>query len=548
MPETRQPPASAAADDASQQAQRPASWLFWAGVVGLGIHFLLWDVGRLGLNFLALILLAVGAWWAALRPAGPLPRSTRVLLALAGLWAAVFVVRLDPTTRAWAFWAELVTLTLALGTYRRGRAWALTGWGWAQLLFQGLLALLVRPWEYIFCTGGALLKPRTVWRPLLLGLLLLLPIGLCFLALLVSADLVLAHWVDQLFAWETLLDMLARGLVALFFAWLWLAGALYAWHSTHDMDAPFPGRGLLPALAAHIVLGGVLALFALFVALQARYLFAGDAALARFGLTYAQYARRGFGELVTVAVLSLALLVALEAFVQRPISRGFRVLGWGLLAAVLFMLASAAYRLGLYVDAFGWTTTRLAVAVLMAWLAVALLAALWMLGRPEPRTWPAVGLIPFFGFVLSLAVLGLGPWVVRANLQRAVRGHDLDLDYLVYNSELGPERWLAFAAAYPDLPPDLRTQVGAFLACEMGRYTQADARPWELRLDDARGWNWALIQSQAAYARLKAQVLREFPLREVVLTHAEGYEETTLQVRVDGQWRTCDAWSSPAWP
>ena len=517
---------------------RPVSWLAWAVVVGLGVHFLIWEASHLGLNFFLLTLLALVAWWVALRPAGPLPRSTRFLLMLTGLWAAVFVVRLDRSTRTWAFGAWLLTLTWALGTYRRGRAWTLTGWGWTLMLFHGALALIVRPWAYLFGQSHARLKRRTVWLPALLGLVLLLPIGLCFLTLLVSADPVLAHFVEKLLAWETLGELVARTFLVLLFAWLWLAGVLYAWYSRRDAEPPFPGRGILPGLAAAIVLGGVLGLFALFLVLQARYLFGGDAALVRFGLTYAEYARQGFGELVEVAVLSLALLVALDAFVERPMPRAFRVLGWGLLAAVLLMLASAAYRLAMYVEAFGWTTTRFSVAVFMVWLGAALLAAAWMLHRPDPHTWPTVALVSFFGFVLTLVVFNPSVWVARANLRRAIQGRTLDAEHLVYDYDLSAERWTVLEQAYPGLPPDLQDRVGAAVACYLAAYENHE--PWDLRLDDWRGWSWGLVRARGAYARLAAQVQEAFPTRTVLIDAGEyKYEET--QVQVDGQWQACDA-------
>ena len=57
-------------------------------------------------------------------------------------------------------------------------------------------------------------------------------------------------------------------------------------------------------------------LFALFVAVQIRYLFGGDAGLRLTGLSYAEYARRGFFELVWVTALGSAAVLA--ALVQTP--------------------------------------------------------------------------------------------------------------------------------------------------------------------------------------------------------------------------------------
>jgi hypothetical protein len=60
---------------------------------------------------------------------------------------------------------------------------------------------------------------------------------------------------------------------------------------------------------AAIVLGSVAVLFAAFVYIQFQYFFGGQANIHIDGYTYSEYARRGFGELITVAVFSLLLIL-----------------------------------------------------------------------------------------------------------------------------------------------------------------------------------------------------------------------------------------------
>lgn len=540
MSQTRVSPESASVPRV--RSAYPARGLAWALGFGVLAQGLVWDARGLGLNFFLLTVLALGGWWFALRGAHSRPASTGRLFLLAGAWAAVFVVRADAATRVVAFWAWLFTVTLALGTFFRGRPARLTGWDWARLLVAGGIALGLRPWPYLFHQSRALwARTRGRWLPLLLGWVLFLPIGFCFLGLLSSVDPILAHWVTEGISWPMVADLIGRGLVSLAFAWLWLAGLLYAWFSRPPSRATasaFPGQGILPWPAAAVILGGVLTLFVVFLALQARYLGGGDAALARFGLTYAEYARRGFGELVVVAVLSLGLLIALDAFTERSAPGYFVGMGAGMLGAVLLMLASAAYRLALYVRAFGWTTTRFLVAVFMAWLAVVLFAAARTWLQPARRLWPRVLLLPFFGFALSLVVFNPSMWVPRLNLQRAASPADFDLGYVLHHADLGPERWIALAEQYPHLPPELRTAVGARLACQMG--LDDNGGPWELWWDDWRSWNWGLARARAAYARLKAQVLPAFPLR-VMPADADipPSHYRTLQVQIQGRWVWC---------
>src|SRR4029453_9464446 len=85
--------------------------------------------------------------------------------------------------------------------------------------------------------------------------------------------------------------------------------------------------------------------------------------------TYADYARRGFFELLAVAFAVGGLVLALETFVAR---RGLAYLCSliGLIGLTLVVLASAYLRLRLYQDAYGWTELRFYVLAAIAWLAI----------------------------------------------------------------------------------------------------------------------------------------------------------------------------------
>lgn len=120
------------------------------------------------------------------------------------------------------------------------------------------------------------------------------------------------------------------------------------------------------------------ALFLFFIIVQLRYLFGGnDVVLQTTGLTYAQYARRGFFELVTVILITLPMLLLAQEWLAKsadtpkvPIQR--IVIGFSILLGVL--LASAAYRMSLYISAYGLSTARFYVYAAIVWLACAVAA------------------------------------------------------------------------------------------------------------------------------------------------------------------------------
>ena len=110
----------------------------------------------------------------------------------------------------------------------------------------------------------------------------------------------------------------------------------------------------------------------MFVAVQIRYLFGGRGLVeSRVHLTYAQYARHGFFELLAVSLLVLPLLFAAHALLRHrsPFSlRLVQALSGVLIALVLVVMASALERMRLYQREYGLTELRLYATGLILWL------------------------------------------------------------------------------------------------------------------------------------------------------------------------------------
>jgi len=213
------------------------------------------------------------------------------------------------------------------------------------------------------------------------------------------------------------------------------------------------------------------ALFAVFVVLQLAYLFGGRDVMAASGLTYAEYARRGFFELVLVAVLAGMLVVTLDVAVgcRSRVQLGAELLLLGLTAIVL---VSALARLRLYQEAYGWTELRFVVLVAILWLGVALVAvAGLLLARRATWTLHVLGVMVLLTLG-ALNVVGPQAFVADRNLERALDPSlvadggrtGLDAGYL---EELGDEGVPAVVAAWARLTAEDRTALDPFLE---GRY------------------------------------------------------------------------------
>ena len=103
-------------------------------------------------------------------------------------------------------------------------------------------------------------------------------------------------------------------------------------------------------------------LFLTYLLIQSTYFWGGDQLVSNTeGVTYSSYARKGFWELVWVAVISLPLLVFAQWLVrdESPKMRGWiNKLSITLIFFIVILELSAAHRMVLYVQSYGLTELR----------------------------------------------------------------------------------------------------------------------------------------------------------------------------------------------
>ena len=186
------------------------------------------------------------------------------------------------------------------------------------------------------------------------------------------------------------------------------------------------GEWALPVLALDVMVLG-------FVLVQVSALLGGHRhVLETAGLTYAEYARSGFAQLVVVTVLTLLVVAVAARHAPRESARDrllSRVALGVLCVATLGVVASALRRMDLYVEAFGLTRMRLFVTVFEVVLGVVLvlvlLAGVRWRGAWLPRAVVAVAAVA----VLTLAAANPDALIVRHNTT-ADLDVEMDLHYL----------------------------------------------------------------------------------------------------------------------
>ena len=481
--------------------------LWWVALfVGWSFDFLFWDKTP-GVSFFIFsgITLGAGLWLAQREQKMPSRRSLWLLFPIL-LFAAGTFFRREPMTTFTNYLLVLLVMAIFAQTFVGGRWLNYSLSDFAAGIFWLSIGTLAKPITVFWGTKPALddptapASPPSFWRrslPVLRGLLLAIPVLAVFAALLSAADPIFSGYIEDfvdLFRLEKFPEYLVRGVLILILAYLLSGVYAHALLDSRDekligLEKPWVPR-FLGFTEGAIVLGSVDALFAVFVLIQFRYFFGGQANIHINGYTYAEYARRGFGELVVVALFSLLLFLGLSTITRRvqPKQRKtFSGLGLGLMLLVTVMLVSAFRRLILYESAYGFTRLRSYSHIFMVWLGLLLAVVVLLELLNRQRAFALAALAAAAGFVLTLNILNVDGTIVRQNVRRAELGWELDANYLnTLSVDAVPALLNAYQAA--EISTDERNEIAAILACHQKVLLDVrDERPWQsFHFGDAR--------------------------------------------------------------
>lgn len=258
---------------------------------------------------------------------------------------------------------------------------------------------------------------------------------LVFGGLLSSADAVLGSWTSALV--PDIGDMVIfRVFTLVFFAGVTLAGLYLSLNPppVDRLDAGAHIRARIPAREWQIPLLVVIAVFVAFIAAQAAAVFGGhDYVMATTGVTYAESARQGFGQLTLVTALVLLLVAGVRAWGRADTDRDRRAMRIGnavLCLLTLLVVASALRRMALYQDAFGYTVLRVSVDLFEIWLGLVVLAVLISLFTPDRRWLGRTVLVSAALVTILWSVGNTSAWVAERNIDRFTATGQLDASYL----------------------------------------------------------------------------------------------------------------------
>jgi len=495
-----------------------------------GIAFTIWIL-------LALVLLFIVGALEKVKPAW----QTIVLALLTGAFSLGPLFRVEPFTRFLSTVIALIGLMLVAATYQHGY------WIWFRIIdyitqffalvgaaFSRALSILFPPKDKneeaseMPDPTPTHRKNATLWS-IFRGIGLALPIIFIFAVLLAAADPIFENRLTQIlniFKIENLVEYLFRFFYILLFAYIFIGVFLHAIYPNPHPEKPDPNKPwiktFLGNIETSIILMGVNILFFTFLLIQFRYFFGGKTNISLSGYTYSEYARRGFGELIAVAVISLLLYLALHGITtnnSRKHAIRFTALSAILFVQVLIILYSGFQRLALYESAYGFSRLRTYSTVFIPWLAFLIVTVVALEILKKQGMFPLALMATILGFTASIIFINVDSFIATKNIQRAMlsnqEGYALDYTYLI---QLSNDALPVIMDAFKNKDDTISNPSAAVLACRWDQYSiQKSPLPWQ-------GFNFPdqmasilLKQNQASFEKFPVSIPTEYGLKVITI-------------------------------
>jgi hypothetical protein len=352
----------------------------------------------------------------------------------------------------------LVIFHLVLITSPKSLEW--NRLGFLAYIFFRLLDALKYNFSFVFNLGKGL-KQRVngskllVWKKVFIGIIISIPVLLIVLKLLTAADTQFEKLVGGIPQWFQIMDAesTARWIVILILtiAFFGVLQVLYK-KQIKVMEPQFALQSVkVDGIIAITLLVLINVVYVLFTIVQFKYFFSGTL---QGDYTYAEYARKGFFELLFVTLINLSITILVLTFVNRTlfgIKRFIQILLTILVLTSAVMLCSAFLRLGMYEDAYGFTFTRVLVHSFMIFLVIIFtytLVKIWV----EKLSLFHFYFISSLLYYTAISVINIDRIVVKENMTRYEESGKIDVQYLSDMSATGVLGLIDLYKKEPDVP------------------------------------------------------------------------------------------------
>jgi hypothetical protein len=180
------------------------------------------------------------------------------------------------------------------------------------------------------------------------------------------------------------------------------------------------------------ILMAINCVYLVFTLIQFAYMFGSLNNALPSDFTYAEYARRGFFELLMVTLINFSLLLSSIRFTRKDgnlVARAVRILHSLLILCTVVILASAYFRMSLYEAVYGYTYLRVLTQSFMIFLFVLFLIAFYKIWNEHIsllKPYIVIGIIAY----LILNFVNIDVLITNNNIDRYIKTGKLDTHYL----------------------------------------------------------------------------------------------------------------------
>lgn len=288
------------------------------------------------------------------------------ILALAN--AAVFLCTGNGSVRFFSVVASFLLSLVYLDSFVNGKS--VGNRGMAGLFYRAAATV-----EHIDITVKTLFSDRSGNRKtlgkVLVGLLCAVPVLLVVVPLLLSSDDAFKGMMDRMFenTGATIFKVVVGVMMSVFVASYGFS--LQKGRTVEEKEGKFAGIENVYMIS---FLSAISVCYLLYLFSQLAYFFSAfKGFLPEGGITYAQYARKGFFEMCVIAVINLALVFTSLLLAKKQngkVCHGIKALATFNGLFTLVIIATAISKMVLYIDAYGMTVKRLTTSAFMVFLAV----------------------------------------------------------------------------------------------------------------------------------------------------------------------------------
>jgi hypothetical protein len=439
--------------------------------------------------------------------------------------------RKEPLTLFLVYTFCLFSIGVIAVTYTGGRWFKYNLLDYGKNSFLLIASILYRPIVFFFCLEKEDVdkdhKSSSVpITAIIRGILIALPILAIFTWLLASADLVFQQKISNL----QNENLFIRACIILLGSYFLMGAFLHAAKKSRDSKVIGEGKPLIGSILGFtesaIVMSSVILLFLTFVCIQFQYFFGGYTNIGVEGFTYSEYARRGFNELIIVAIFNLIMIIGLSIITKRKNQsqrRIFSGLSIAIVTQVLVMLVSAFMRLELAIDWHGFSRLRLYPQIFMIWLGVLLVAVVVLEGVRQERYFTLSIVLACIGFSATLSIINVDATIVHHNAQRTVSGKHFNVTHL---ANLSLDAVPALAEEFQDetYSKEIHEGIGAALVCHWHSQAYAKSLSTEWRSFNLYEWRAGQAITENATELRKYKVNIENTLIRVQSPSGEWYE------------------------